>query len=52
MPTVWGSLPSLAMPDGAHKYKTDSIFFHLPDPSDESKTVYCVACYQQIDTKV
>ena len=48
LPEIWRTLPSLALPDGAHNYDRDTIFFHLPDPSDGS-TVYGVSCYRQID---
>lgn len=47
LPDVWRTLPSLALPDGAHNYDRDTIFFHLPDPEDGS-TVFGVSCYRQI----
>ncbi|XP_052800173.1 late secretory pathway protein AVL9 homolog isoform X2 [Mya arenaria] len=50
-PPEWKHLPSLAIPDGAHNYTKDSIYFHLPGKDGSDKTVYGVACYRQIDTK-
>lgn len=47
LPEVWKTLPSLALPDGAHNYDRDTIFFHLPDPQDGT-TVFGVSCYRQI----
>ncbi|KAH3716624.1 hypothetical protein DPMN_059350 [Dreissena polymorpha] len=50
-PAEWKHLPSLAIPDGAHNYTQDSIYFHLPGLDDRHRTVYGVACYRQIETK-
>lgn len=47
LPEIWKTLPSLALPDGAHNYDRDTVFFHLPDPVDSS-TVFGVSCYRQI----
>lgn len=52
LPSIWQTLPSLAIPDGAHNFDSDTVFFHLPHPEDWTKTTYCVACYRQISTKV
>ena len=52
LPFLWQALPSLAIPDGAHNFESDTVFFHLPQLEDSSKTVYCVACYRQMATKV
>ena len=52
LPDCWKSLPSLAIPDGAHNFERDSVYFHLPDLFDPTRTVFGVACYQQIMTKV
>ncbi|XP_045168814.2 late secretory pathway protein AVL9 homolog [Mercenaria mercenaria] len=50
-PPEWKHLPSLAVPDGAHNYIEDTIYFHLPEREGTNKTVYGVACYRQIDAK-
>lgn len=50
VPEVWKYLPSLALPDGAHNYKKDTVYFHLPSNDEKSRrTVYGVSCYRQID---
>ncbi|GAB1603474.1 late secretory pathway protein AVL9 homolog, partial [Argonauta hians] len=51
LPAEWHHLPSLALPDGAHNYTKDTIFFHLPSRDGEYSTVYGVSCYQQMDSK-
>lgn len=51
VPDEWKHLPSLGIPDGAHNYTKDTIFFHLPSRTEKHKTVYGVACYRQIDAK-
>ncbi|XP_069110409.1 late secretory pathway protein AVL9 homolog [Argopecten irradians] len=51
VPEVWKHLPSLAIPDGAHNYTQDTIFFHLPSRDGNCTTVYGVACYRQMDAK-
>ncbi|KAL4222299.1 late secretory pathway protein avl9 [Mactra antiquata] len=48
-PVEWKNLPSLAVPDGAHNFVKDTIYFHLPAREDTHKTVYGVACYRQIN---
>lgn len=30
LPDEWKSLPNLALPDGAHNFSCDTVFFHLP----------------------
>uniref|UniRef100_A0A8C6STU2 AVL9 homolog (S. cerevisiase) n=1 Tax=Neogobius melanostomus TaxID=47308 RepID=A0A8C6STU2_9GOBI len=47
----WRYLPFLALPDGAHNYQEDTVFFHLPPLSAEQKCVYGVSCYRQIEAK-
>ncbi|GAV06525.1 hypothetical protein RvY_16495 [Ramazzottius varieornatus] len=49
LPEEWKHLPSLALPDGAHKYQSDTVYFHLPSLDDDSKTAFGVSCYRQID---
>lgn len=51
LPSIWQTLPSLAIPDGAHNFDSDTVFFHLPHPSDCTTAIYCVSCYRQIATK-
>ncbi|KAJ6215709.1 hypothetical protein RDWZM_010209 [Blomia tropicalis] len=51
LPLSWQTLPSLAIPDGAHNYDQDTVLFHLPSLTEPNQTVYCVACYRQIATK-
>nr|XP_014346362.1 PREDICTED: late secretory pathway protein AVL9 homolog isoform X2 [Latimeria chalumnae] len=51
LPEEWKYLPFLALPDGAHNYQEDTIFFHLPPRSGDRKTVYGVSCYRQIEAK-
>ncbi|ESN92581.1 hypothetical protein HELRODRAFT_186563 [Helobdella robusta] len=48
-PKQWKHLPSLALPDGAHNYSEDTIYFHLPSLANSSVTIYGVSCYRQID---
>lgn len=50
-PKEWKNLPSLAIPDGAHNYVKDTIYFHLPAREGYHRTVHGVACYRQIDSK-
>lgn len=50
-PQEWKNLPSLAIPDGAHNYVKDTIYFHLPAREGCHRTVHGVACYRQIDSK-
>ena len=52
LPEEWKCLPFLALPDGAHNYDEDTIYFHLPPRSHYSQqtTVYGVSCYRQIST--
>lgn len=64
LPEEWQVLPSLAMPDGAHNFVEDVVYFHLPPrkiAEDESRdeacgggggndeTVYCVSYCRQVD---
>jgi len=44
--TAWKHLPTLAMPDGAHNYDRDTVYFHLPSLESPNETVFGVACYQ------
>lgn len=50
--TAWKHLPTLAMPDGAHNFTTDTVYFHLPSLHRSGETVFGVACFQQIDAEV
>uniref|UniRef100_A0A8C4QE30 UDENN domain-containing protein n=1 Tax=Eptatretus burgeri TaxID=7764 RepID=A0A8C4QE30_EPTBU len=51
LPPEWQALPHLALPDGAHNYQEDCVYFHLPPRTGHKGTVFGVACYQQIDTQ-
>lgn len=48
LPKVWRTLPSIALPDGAHNYDRDTIYFHLPHPDRPLSTIYGISCYRQI----
>lgn len=50
LPSIWKTLPSMALPDGAHNYDRDTIYFHLPHPLKLSQTVFGISCYRQIST--
>ncbi|XP_023681012.2 late secretory pathway protein AVL9 homolog isoform X1 [Paramormyrops kingsleyae] len=51
LPQEWKYLPFLALPDGAHNYQEDTIYFHLPPLNGDMKCVYAVSCYRQIEAK-
>ncbi|MBN3313115.1 AVL9 protein, partial [Atractosteus spatula] len=51
LPEEWKYLPFLALPDGAHNYQEDTVYFHLPPRSGDRKCVYGVSCYRQIEAK-
>ncbi|KAM4606391.1 late secretory pathway protein AVL9 homolog [Polymixia lowei] len=51
LPEEWKYLPFLALPDGAHNYQEDTVFFHLPPLNGDMKCVYGVSCYRQIEAK-
>uniref|UniRef100_A0A4W3IXL2 AVL9 homolog (S. cerevisiase) n=1 Tax=Callorhinchus milii TaxID=7868 RepID=A0A4W3IXL2_CALMI len=51
LPEEWKYLPFLALPDGAHNYQEDTIYFHLPPRSANRRTVYGISCYRQIEAK-
>uniref|UniRef100_A0A8C5PB24 AVL9 cell migration associated n=1 Tax=Leptobrachium leishanense TaxID=445787 RepID=A0A8C5PB24_9ANUR len=51
VPEEWKYLPFLALPDGAHNFQEDTVFFHLPPRTGDRKTVYGVSCYRQIEAK-
>ncbi|XP_072306511.1 late secretory pathway protein AVL9 homolog [Eucyclogobius newberryi] len=51
IPDEWKYLPFLALPDGAHNYQEDTVYFHLPPLSGDLKCVYGVSCYRQIEAK-
>ncbi|XP_018596725.2 late secretory pathway protein AVL9 homolog isoform X1 [Scleropages formosus] len=51
LPEEWKYLPFLALPDGAHNYQEDSVYFHLPPLTGDMKCVYGVSCYRQIEAK-
>uniref|UniRef100_A0A0X3Q8Y2 Late secretory pathway protein AVL9 homolog n=1 Tax=Schistocephalus solidus TaxID=70667 RepID=A0A0X3Q8Y2_SCHSO len=51
LPSQWSCIPSIALPDGAHNFKKDSVFFTLPSLLSKSESLFGVACYRQIDAK-
>ncbi|XP_061777295.1 LOW QUALITY PROTEIN: late secretory pathway protein AVL9 homolog [Nerophis ophidion] len=51
LPEEWKYLPFLALPDGAHNYQEDTVYFHLPPRGGDGKCVYGVSCYRQIEAK-
>ncbi|XP_028904678.1 late secretory pathway protein AVL9 homolog [Ornithorhynchus anatinus] len=52
LPEEWKYLPFLALPDGAHNYQEDTVFFHLPPRNGSRTTIYGVSCYRQIEAKI
>ncbi|KAG5268420.1 hypothetical protein AALO_G00212400 [Alosa alosa] len=51
LPEEWKYLPFLCLPDGAHNFQEDTVYFHLPPLDGEMKCVYGVSCYRQIEAK-
>ncbi|XP_056289541.1 late secretory pathway protein AVL9 homolog [Pseudoliparis swirei] len=51
LPEEWKYLPFLALPDGAHNFQEDTVYFHLPPLNEDMKCVYGVSCYRQIEAK-
>ncbi|XP_057680165.1 late secretory pathway protein AVL9 homolog [Corythoichthys intestinalis] len=51
LPEEWKYLPFLALPDGAHNFQEDTVYFHLPPLGGDNKCVYGVSCYRQIEAK-
>uniref|UniRef100_A0AC34RJ36 UDENN domain-containing protein n=2 Tax=Panagrolaimus sp. JU765 TaxID=591449 RepID=A0AC34RJ36_9BILA len=51
IPEQWTSLPSLAIPDGAHNVKEDVIYFILPSTEKANHAVFGISCYRQIATE-
>nr|XP_044991766.1 late secretory pathway protein AVL9 homolog isoform X2 [Jaculus jaculus] len=51
LPEEWKYLPFLALPDGAHNYQEDTVFFHLPPRNGNGATIYGISCYRQIEAK-
>ncbi|XP_037550213.1 late secretory pathway protein AVL9 homolog [Nematolebias whitei] len=51
LPEEWKYLPFLSLPDGAHNYQEDTVYFHLPPLSGDMRCVYGVSCYRQIESK-
>lgn len=50
-PNGWKYLPTLALPDGAHNFSEDSVFFNIPSLTEPTETVYGVSCYRQISVE-
>nr|VZI41233.1 unnamed protein product [Spirometra erinaceieuropaei] len=51
LPPQWSCIPSIALPDGAHNFKKDSVFFTVPSLLSKSESLFGVACYRQVDAK-
>lgn len=51
LPEPWKHLPTLALPDGAHNYEQDTIYFHLPSLENPHQTVYGISCYRQMNAQ-
>ncbi|XP_017086542.1 late secretory pathway protein AVL9 homolog [Drosophila eugracilis] len=47
-PSGWKYLPTLALPDGSHKFAEDTVFFNLPSLYEPAASIYGVSCYRQI----
>ncbi|VDP93160.1 unnamed protein product [Echinostoma caproni] len=47
LPSKWKHLASLALPDGAHNYLKDIIYFTLPSIEKDEHAVFGVASYRQ-----
>jgi hypothetical protein len=39
LPQMWKPLPFCALPDGAHNFPRDLVYFRLPDPHSETNQV-------------
>ncbi|KAG8192358.1 hypothetical protein JTE90_029092 [Oedothorax gibbosus] len=51
LPEPWKHLPTLALPDGAHNYEQDTIYFHLPCLENPQQTVFGISCYRQMNAE-
>ncbi|KAL5109830.1 hypothetical protein TcWFU_001596 [Taenia crassiceps] len=51
LPPAWTCIPPTALPDGAHNFDRDIIFFTVPSLDPKPTTLFGVACYRQIDAK-
>uniref|UniRef100_A0A0R3UMK4 Avl9 domain-containing protein n=1 Tax=Mesocestoides corti TaxID=53468 RepID=A0A0R3UMK4_MESCO len=49
LPPQWVHIPPTALPDGAHNFDKDCIFFTVPSLDPKPTTLFGVACYRQID---
>ncbi|KAA3680205.1 uncharacterized protein DEA37_0007410 [Paragonimus westermani] len=49
-PRKWRNLASLALPDGAHNYLKDVVYFTLPSLEKDQFAVFGVASYRQADS--
>ncbi|CAH8438684.1 unnamed protein product [Dicrocoelium dendriticum] len=48
VPPKWKNLASLALPDGAHNFLSDIVYFTLPSLENTRDTVFGIALYRQI----
>ncbi|KAM7537662.1 hypothetical protein Aperf_G00000059999 [Anoplocephala perfoliata] len=51
LPPAWVYIPPTALPDGAHNYDKDYIFFTVPSLEQKPTTLFGIACYRQVDAK-
>nr|CDS33639.1 late secretory pathway protein avl9 [Hymenolepis microstoma] len=51
LPPAWNFIPSIALPDGAHNFGKDYIFFTVPSLELKPTTLFGVACYRQVDAR-
>lgn len=51
LPDPWKHLPTLALPDGAHNFEKDTIYFHLPSLENPRQTVFGISCYRQMNAQ-
>ncbi|VDO10095.1 unnamed protein product [Rodentolepis nana] len=51
LPPAWNFIPPIALPDGAHNFGKDYIFFTVPSLELKPTTLFGVACYRQVDAR-
>lgn len=48
VPSGYKYLPTLAIPDGSHKFDNDTVYFNLPDLINPKQSIYGISVYRQI----
>ncbi|VDL54339.1 unnamed protein product [Hymenolepis diminuta] len=51
LPPAWNFIPPIALPDGAHNFDKDYIFFTAPSLEQKPTTLFGVACFRQVDAR-